>query len=238
MTVSASSTYEFNVADIVKMAYQTAGLISAYQTLNTQQSQLGMDLLDLITKSTQTMGLFAKIGTFYNLPLLAGTTSYTLPGTILDLDGDGAFIDAGQSLTAAAGETPVRPISREQYQTQSAKNATGRPIEYFADRTDAAVVVSLWPTPDAGNAGTIRFQTHRLRADTREGQATIDFEPFWQEYFVCELAARLALAHSMNLSRVQWLKSESQEKLERCRAQSQQRGSQQFVVSHRSGCCR
>lgn len=238
MTVSATSTYEFNVADIVKMAHQMAGLISAYQRLNTQQSQQGMDLLDLITKSTQTMGLFAKVGGRYNLQLVAGSTTYTLPGTILDLDGDGAYIDIGQSLTAAAGETPVRSISREQYQAQSAKNATGRPIEYFSDRTDAAVVVYLWPTPDAANAGTIRFQTHRLRADTREGQATIDFEPFWQEYFVCELAARLALANSQPIARVQWLKSEAQEKLERCRAQSQQRGSQQFVISHRSGCYR
>ncbi len=156
-------------------------------------------------------------------------------GTIIDLDGDGAFIPVGQTVTAAAGETPVRPVSRERWQAISAHNATGRPTEYFTDRTDAAVVVYFWPTPDAGNAGTVRLQTHRLRANTREGLATLDFEPFWQEYFVCELGARLALAHSMNLSRVQFLKAEAQEKLERCRAQAQQRGSQQFVIGHRSG---
>lgn len=233
MTVSADSTIEFNVSDIVKTAYRMAGLISVYQSLNQQQAQMGMEMLDLITRSTQTMGLFAKVMAPYDLPLISGQRSYTLPGTILDLDGDGAFVPSGQPLTGAAGETPVRPISRERWQGISAHDATGRPVEYFADKTGADIVLYFWPTPD--DASTVRLQTHRLRANTREGQATLDFEPFWQEYFVCELAARLALAHSMNLSRVQFLKAEAQEKLERCRAQSQQRGSQQFFVSHRSG---
>lgn len=235
MTVSSTSTYEFNVADIVKMGYQMAGLSSAYQALTTQQAQMGMDLLDLISRSTQTMGLFAKVGELYDLYLVANIRNYTLPGTILDVDGDGAFVPSGQPLTAAAGETPVRPISREKWQGISAHNATGRPVEYFSDRSDAAVVVYVWPTPDASNLGVIRLQTHRLRSNMREGAATIDFEPFWQEYFVCELGARLALAHSLNLSRVQFLKAEAQEKLERCRAQSHQRGAQQFVIRHRVG---
>lgn len=235
MTVSTSSTFEFDVADIVKMAYQMAGLVSAYQALNQQQTQMGMDLLDMISRSTQTMGLFAKVTQFYNLTLASGTRNYTLPGTIIDVEGDGAFVPVGQSLTAASGETPVMPISRERFQGISAKDATGRPVEYFTDRTGAGIVIYFWPTPDASNAGTVRLQTHRLRANMREGAATIDFEPFWQEYFVCELASRLALSHSRQLGLVQYLKAEAQEKLEHCRAQSQQRGSQQFVVGHRSG---
>lgn len=235
MTVSTSRTYEFNVSSIIKMAYQTAGLLTVYQGVNTQQAQLGMDLLDLITKSSQTMGLFARTMVDYNLTLVAGQRDYTLPGNVLDLTGNGAFIASGQTLAAAAGETPVMPMSREQWQGMSAKDAVGRPTMYSVDRTDAAIVVSFWPTPDTANAGTVRFPTHRLRADTREGNATLDFESFWQEYFVCELAARLALANSMSISRVQYLKSEAHEKLELCRAQAQQRGSQQFVMAHRSG---
>ncbi len=235
MTVSTSSTYEFPVSDIVKMAYQTAGLLSIYQALNTQQAQVGMDMLDLISRSTQAMGLFAKVIQFYDLGLLAGTRNYTLPATIMDVQSDGAFIAVGQSLTAASGETPVRQVERERWQGNSAKNATGRPVEYYADRTGAQVTLYFWPTPDAANAGTVRLQTHRLRANMREGTATVDFEPFWQEYFVHELAARLALAHSMAPVRVQLLKAEAQQKLELCRAQSQQRGSQQFMFSHRSG---
>lgn len=235
MAISSSSTYEFPVSDIVKMAYQMAGLANAYQSLTAQQAQMGMDLLDLVTRSSQTMGLFAKAVQLYDLTLSATVRNYTLPATILDVEGDGAFIPVGQSLTAASGETPVRPVSRETWQGLSAKNATGKPIEYFTDKVNAQVVIYFWPTPDTANAGTVRLQTHRLRANTREGTATLDFEAFWQEYFVCELAARLAMAHSLNLNRVQFLKAEAQEKLERCRAQAQQRGSQQFSIGHMSG---
>ncbi|HXT99481.1 MAG TPA: hypothetical protein VN903_00725 [Polyangia bacterium] len=234
MTVSANSAVEFDVSTIVATAYQMAGLANEYQSITAQQAAKGQTLLELIASSTQTMGLFAKVMQFYDLPLAADTRSYTLPGTILDVDGDGAFIAIGQTLTAASGETPVRPISRERFHGLSAHDATGRPIEYFTDRTGEATVIYFWPTPDAASAGTVRLQTRRLRATMREGTATPDFEPFWQDYFVYELAARLALAAGV-LARVKFLKDEAQGKLELCRAQSQQRGSQQFVMAHRSG---
>jgi hypothetical protein len=39
----------------------------------------------------------------------------------------------------------------------------------------------------------------------------------------------------MNLARVQYLKAEAKEKLDLCRAYSNQRGKQQFVMRHRVG---
>lgn len=235
MTISTSRTFEFDVAAIVKLAYQTAGLLSIHQAVNAQQAQHGMDMLDLLVKSTQTMGLFAKTIAFYDLQLLAGVRSYPLAASVLEAQGDGSFIAVGQSLTAASGETPVKMVSREEWQALSAKDADGRPTMYFVDRTASEATVYFWPTPDAANAGTVRLQTHRLRADTREGGVTLEFEPYWQEYFVCALGAKLALTHSKNLGKVKFLEERADEYLERCRAQAQQRGSQQFVVAHMSG---
>jgi hypothetical protein len=74
-----------------------------------------------------------------------------------------------------------------------------------------------------------------LRANAREGESTLDFEPYWQEYFVTALASRLCMSHSMDLNKVKMLRGEAEQLLERCRAQSQQRGSQQFLMMHGSG---
>jgi hypothetical protein len=235
MTVSTSTTYEFNLSSIALLAYRKAGLVSVYQTLTAQQAGHALDELDLLVRSTHTMGLFAKVMRLENVTLVSGQRTYTLAADVLDVDGDGALITPGQPLDAAAGETPVKPISRERWQGLSNHGATGRPVEYFTDRTSNAILLYLWPTPDAGNAGTIRFQTHRLRANMRDGNATADFEPYWEEYFVTALAARLAMSHSMSLGRVKMLRDEAEGLLEKCRAQSQQRGSQQFTLAHRSG---
>lgn len=233
MTVSSSSTVEFDISKVAKLAYQMAGIVSVYSGLTTQQATHAQDLLELITKTAQTFGMMARTAQLYNLTLTASVSAYTLPQSILDVLEDGAFIDPSQNVNAASGETPVRAISRETWQGLSAKDATGRPTLYFPDRTADALVLNIWPTPDAQNAGTIRLQTHRLRADVIDGSATLDFEVYWTEYFVAELGARLALSHSMSGERVSMLKREAADKLEKCRAYSNQHVDQQFVLSHR-----
>ena len=235
MTVSTTSTFEFDLSALALLAYRKAGIVSIYQSLTDQQARYAFDELDLLVRSTHTMGLFAKVMRLEHVTMVADQRSYTLPTDVLDVDGDGAFIDSTQTLTAANGETPVKPISREKWQGLSSHGATGRPVEYFTDRTSSAITLYVWPTPDATNLGTIRLQTHRLRANMRDGNATADFEPYWQEYFVTALASRLAMSHSLSLSRVKMLRDEEKDLLDRCRGQSQQRGSQQFVLAHFSG---
>lgn len=238
MTISTDNTLEFNLSDIALLAYRKAGIVSIYQSLTNQQAAYALNELDLLARTTQTMGLFAKVMRLDTITLVAGQRAYTLATSILDVDGDAAFIPVGQPVDAAAGETPIRPISREKWQGLSNHSATGRPVEYFTDRTSSAIVIYFWPTPDTGNAGSVRLQVHRLRANMRDGQSTADFEPYWQEYFVAALAARLAMSHSMSLPRVKMLRDEAEGLLERSRAQSQQRGPQQFVLAHRSGSMR
>jgi hypothetical protein len=97
-----------------------------------------MNELDLVIRSTHTDGLFAKVMRFEQVQLVAGQASYTLPGYVLDLDNDGAFIPVGQPTSGGAtGETPVRAISRETWQAQSNQGAQGRPVQYFTDRLGA-----------------------------------------------------------------------------------------------------
>ena len=235
MTVSTQTTFECNISQIALLAYRRASLVSIYQTLNAQQAGHAYSELDLLVRETHTMGLFAKVMRLENVALVAGQRAYTLAADVLDVDGNGALISPGQPVDAATGETPVRPISRERWQALSNHAATGRPVEYYTDRTSSAIVLYLWPTPDTGNAGSIRLQTHRLRANMLEGTATADFEPYWQGYLVAALAARLATGHSMSLQRVKALRDEAEDLLGKCRGQSQQRGAQQFFLAHRSG---
>src|SRR5689334_6560582 len=112
MTISTSVGFEFNLGQIALLAYQKAGIVGVYQGLTQQQTTHALNNLELIVKSSELRGLFAKSIGFTNVQLLAGTPTYTLTGLVLDVVDDGMFIPVGQPLTQASGETPVKFMSR------------------------------------------------------------------------------------------------------------------------------
>jgi hypothetical protein len=236
VTISASTNFEFNVGEICKLAYRNAGLLSPYQGVSDPLAGAARDALQLVVNASQAKGLFARVVEFTNVTLASGTSRYTLATSILDVAGDGAFIPVGQSLTAASGEMPVASMQRDEWQGLSAKNVTSRPTRYYAHKTASAVELRLWPTPSSTEDGaTVRFQTHRFRADVRDAAATVDYERYWTQYLVLALAAELSRQNSMPMERVLELKASAREALEECKAQSKQRGPEQLTVSCRTG---
>lgn len=234
MTVSTSTTFEFDIAGITRMAYRASGVLSIYQEPNSVQSGAARDELQLIVTGSQTEGLFARVMTTYVQPLVSGTFSYPMPSTVFDVVGDAMFIPAGQSTTQGFGESLVSLAQRDEYQDLSSKGSTGKPTRYFPDRTSTVVTVKLWPIPSASEAGAnVRFQVHRCRADVRNPSNTVDYEKFWTDFLVSELGYRLARSAGI-MDRAGMLRGEAEEKLAKCKSASKQRGSQQLRVGHRT----
>lgn len=196
MTVSTSIGREFDVGDLVAMAYKLAGLINIGQTPSTQQYSYARQLLETIVDALQSEGVNAHAKGFDTVALTAGTYKYSLAATSLDVTGPGMYIAADETdLERASGETPVTQITSDQWQLTSSKSAEGRPTLYYAYRVTAPVQVWVWPIPD--EAGHIRFQVHRKLADIDSNNVTLDLEYYWDQYVLWELAHQLAVTSSL-----------------------------------------
>jgi hypothetical protein len=234
MTISSTNTFEFNLGQMVRMAHIDAGLINVNQSCTAPQVQDGLDKLQEIVSSSQARGIFARVVSLYNLTLTAASL-YTLPTYAIDVFGSAMYIDPTQPVSAASGELPVMPMSRNEWQEESNKSSTGVPSRYWANRAGAAVQVQIWPVPSTTQVGgTIRFQIHKYRADVQDANATADFEHFWVSALVTSLTRKLCFASSQ-LDKYMALAADERDRWRECRAMSTQRVNQQAVFAHRSG---
>jgi len=234
MTIATTRTREMDIGRICLRAWQKAGLKNVSQSLTVDEAAFARDLLGSIIDELQAHGLRARAVEFRNVTLVADISAYTLETDVLDVIGDGMYIDPTQTVTAATGEVPVIQIGRDQWQLLSNKSATGRPIEYYVHRTASPPEVRLWPTPDTNSAGTIRFQIHRFAADNTDSSKTLDLERVFSQYVEWELAHQICLANSLH-QQARYYGGIAMQKLEMCKSFSAQRTPAQFVVNHKTG---
>jgi hypothetical protein len=237
MAIAATTTNELNIDAIVRMAHVHSGLLSVYQNVDAARGAYAKSLLDTILKELENEGLFAKSISFESVTLVSGVFQYTMPTDCLDVIGIGMWISADQvGSPNTADELPVKDILRDQWQTLTSKGAEARPLMYYCHRVDAVPAVWLWPTPGPSEAGSrIRFQVHRLRADATDGTKTLDYERYWTQFFIWELAHQLSIGAGKALDRVQYLSAQATQKKKMAKMYSAQRPDMQLVIGHSSG---
>lgn len=239
MTISSTSNTRRTINQIVQMAYQLTGTVDIGAPTSglewDQRMAFGRNFLDSILDEIASEGVQSRLVDFLNVSLTANTADYTLSESILELVGDGAYIPSGQTLTAAQGETPVKPVDRETWQAYSSKNAQGRPTSYYAHHgtTGYTITLKLWPRPI--EAGTIRFQVLRAPADTLDGTSTIDMHEFWVQCVVWELAHQLAVAQSLPITRCKYLAETAFMKRTKARTWSGQKDDTVVQMGHQTG---
>lgn len=236
MTESTSTSNNPTIDNLVLKAYRHAGLINVGQSLTTAQGSAARDLFDDIVDEVEAQGVFCRSVQMFIQTIQAGVTQYTMSSDVLDVVGDGAYIDPTQTnLLQATAETPVTLMTREQWQGLSAKAAEGRPLMYWPDRSAGSVVVNVWPVPDiSSDQSHVRFQLHKLRPDVVDGSKTLPFERYWAQYFVWELAHQLAMQNSLNMARVSYMANVAQQKYKTARGYSKQQMPTQAILNHPS----
>jgi len=233
MTVSTTAAKELNINQIVLLAHRAASLVSAYQNVTESQRLAALDLLETIVNGTATQGRFARVMDWRSVTLVTAQWQYPMPTDVIDVVETAMWIDPTQVVTLPAREIPVTPVSRGEWQVLQPKDAEGPPSRYYCHRETDPVTIYIWPNPTATEAGgVIRFPCHRLRATMAEGQKTPDFERFWQQYFIYELAHQLAVASAIDTERCTYLGGLAQQKLRDCRGTSNQQGVQYLQFGH------
>lgn len=231
MTVSSSSGREFSVATLVGMAYKLAGLLNVNQLPQPGQMGFAQQLLDTILDGLQSEGISARATVFENVQLEPGEYKYDLDAAVLDLVGTAMYISPSETdLERANGETSIRQIPQEQWQTTSSKASSGRPSLYFAYRAVSPIQAWLWPIPD--DTGTVRFQVHRKLADTDSGAATLDLELYWDQFVLWELAHQLAVSSSLSVSRCGYFAAQAEKKKMYAKSMARPQCDNQLMLAH------
>lgn len=228
MTVSASTTKEIDIKTLIWRAFNLAGLMGELEPADGVQwsarSSMAREFLDMILDGLQAEGIFARHVDRYDVTVIAGTTSYAMPNTTLEIFGDATFIETGETVS-----TVVTQIPRDRYMVISDKTAQGHPSLYYVEKGQV-ISVYLWPVPDA--AGSLSVQRQRLMSDADDLAATVDMERHWVPYLMWELAHHLATAAGLSEARLSYLNARAKDNLEIARRRSFQSSDFQMIVAH------
>lgn len=237
-TEASTNTYVPTINEIVAMAYRRAGIKNVQQSPTSVEAAVARQLLSTIVTALEAEGIAMRAVQPGYVVLAEGQNLYTLPEDVIDCVGNGAYIDptVSQVPFQASSETVVVKMDRDTYQNMSSKSAQSRPTMYYFARNAPLSTLYLWPTPSASEAGgQIRFQYHQLRPDVTNGNNTLPFERYWDEYFVYALAGRLALDNSMGLERVGYMDQLAGAKKDICKGYSKQSVNMQATIDHMTG---
>jgi hypothetical protein len=127
-----------------------------------------------------------------SIPLVQGTSTYTLPITIDDL------LDVYLRLPSSGTQTTdivVSPISRTEYADQPNKALQARPTTYWWDRQIQSTI-TMWPTPDQNGPYTLYLYVESQIQDATLPQGSTPNIPYrFYEAFAAGLAAKLAVKY-------------------------------------------
>lgn len=142
MTVSGTKTFELDVADYIIEAFERCGLDSrtGYDFRTAQRS------LNILLAEWANRGLNQWTIDRATIPLVAGTTTYALGESTIDILSAAIRMDqniGNQNQT----DLTIDRISRDQYLNIPNKLTRARPVQFVVERY-IAPQVTVWPAPD------------------------------------------------------------------------------------------
>lgn len=238
MAASSDPTTPISINTLILLAYKRAGLLPVEATLSganmTPKLEHGRQLLDLIIDGLAVHGFIARTQKFHDLVIVAGTSAYTLPDTILDVIEDAMFIPSFNVGTEhTTGELVCKQVDLATWQTLTTKGSEStRPQLYTAFRHGATVQLKFWPVPS--DAGTMRLKTIRLLGSNADGSNNVDLHRYWFDAMVWCLAYYVAVDSSLPGDKIAFLAGVAEQKKKECIRYSFEHTNQQAVVSYPS----
>jgi len=219
MAVSGTKTFELDVAEYIEEAFERCGIEirTGYDQRTARRS------LNLLLAEWANRGLNQWTITQETITLSAGTTSYTLGASTIDILSAVIRNSSGVG-TQSQSDLTIDRISRDEYLNIPNKLTQARPVQYFVDR-QITPSVKIWPAPDQ----TYYLVIDKLvrMDDAGAGVNTIQI-PF--RFYPC-LAAGLAYYISLKKApeRVQLLKAVYDEEFERAAQEDRDRAPLQLT---------
>lgn len=142
MASSGTNAFDLDLGELIQEAYERAGTPlrsgNDYQTARRS--------LNIMMQEWANRGMNLWKVTQSTTPLVAGTSSYTLDASVVDVIEVGYRSGSGTS----QNDTMLTRIPVGQWASIPNKNASGRPNQFWVHRTDP-ITINLYPTPDTAD---------------------------------------------------------------------------------------
>lgn len=220
MAIATSYSYNPTCDEILRMAFQYAGILPMGREPSAQQLAHARGMMDSFFKSAAPAKLM-QMEQATPLALTAGTDSYVLAGDTIEVE-----FPFMQSATGQASQTQITRMAWHEYQAITDKEQTGTPIRCYPEKL-ATVTLYFWPVPD--QVYTVTYRRQRLIRNAESG-ATLDMTQRWIRGVAYQMAHDMALASSLKLDRVQYLQKQADRLLDEAEGRENEGGDVQFVL--------
>ena len=204
MATSGTHTFNLDLNLLVEEAFERCGaeLRTGYDLRTATRS------LNLLTIEWANRGINLWTVEEASIPLVAGTATYDLPATTIDLISQ--VIRTGTGTTQS--DIAITRVSNPTYASIPSKNDTGRPIQIYLDiRGPEVPQFTVWPVPDSTDTYTFVYWYLKRMADVVTGVNTQDIPYRFLPCLVAGLAYYLYIKIPEAGDRVQFLKQEYEE---------------------------
>jgi len=204
MATSGTATFNLEFDDLIEESYERCGL----------ESRTGYDLrtarrsLNLLFADWANRGLNLWTIEQRSVAMVAGTAQYNLPADTVNVIS--AVIRTGSGTTQQ--DITIDRISQNEYLFTPNKLTTGRPAQYFVQRTTTPVLF-VYPAPDTAQTYTFRYYAIRRIEDVGAYTNTADVVFRFLPCLVAGLSYYLALKKAPE--RIQLLKTIYEEEFAR-----------------------
>lgn len=236
MPTSGSYNFSIDTNDIVEGALRLTGIVGEGKTPTADQYTAGYAALNMMAKAWQTDGLQLWAMEEYSLTMTASQITYTLgEGLTYNVPKPIRIIQAFLRNTAGSNDTPMRIITRDEYNRLGNKSTAGLPVQLFYEPQLTSGTISLFPVPDTTAASdyTITIIYQRPFADFDSATDNPDFPQEWYEALKYGLAVRLAGEYQVESSIRKALMEEASLFKQQAMLNSAEEGSFYFGIERR-----
>lgn len=130
MTTSGTTTFSVTMSGLIYGAFQAAYIIAGTDILDPADYNLALNALNMMVKSWGAKGIGLWLNQLVTISLTASTTNYLLgPGSATPMSRPLAILEA-RLRTASGADTPLTPMSRNEYLSLTNKSLPGTPLRY------------------------------------------------------------------------------------------------------------
>jgi hypothetical protein len=193
--MASSGTYDFtlDLSTVVEEAYERCQL----EARNGYDYHTARRSLDLMFLEWQNQGI--NLWTIENdtLPLVSGTQVYTLDPERLDVIEASVRTNEG---TSSQSDIHMRPVSISTFAQQTNKLSTGRPTQYWIEKTPSYIKLNVWPVPDSDSYSINYYYMKRIEDTGTDGDTTLAVPSRFLPVMIAGLAYYLSMKKARSLT--------------------------------------
>ena len=186
MATSGTVAFRPDVEEIITEAFERCGV--DVQTRTGDQAISARRSINLLFSEFANRGINYWTLSQNTLPLVNGTTSYTLPVGTIDI------LDAVIRDSSSDTDQIINRITIQDYNQLPNKDTAGKPSQYMIDRQYTPVVY-FWSVPNTSTYSLVYWAMNQLEDVTLSNQDA-DVPYRWSDTICAGLASKLAMKYA------------------------------------------